>query len=262
MPSTDQMHRTIAVPTLPRRIISLVPSQTELLHDLGLGDRVVGITRFCIRPAAWFRSKPRVGGTKKVDLGKVRALRPDLIIANKEENERADVEALEREFPVWISDIDDLGGALDMVRRVGDLTDAAAAAERIAKGIEAGFAALHVPGPPRKAAYLIWREPWMGAGPGTFIGDMLRRCGLVNVFEDRAERYPTIGLEELAAAGPDLVLLSSEPYPFKARHIPELQRALPAASVRLVEGEPFCWYGSRLLEAPAYFSGLLGGRTA
>ncbi|MBV6405474.1 MAG: ABC transporter substrate-binding protein [Flavobacteriales bacterium] len=258
---TDQMHRTVLVPDLPQRIISLVPSQTELLHDLGLGDRVVGITKFCIHPEAWFRSKARVGGTKQVDIAKVRALMPDLIIGNKEENARADIEALEQEFPVWMSDIDDLGGALDMIRRVGAMTGTGAGAEGIARGIEAAFAGLRAGGHGRRAAYLIWRDPWMVAGPGTFIDDMLGRCGLVNVFRDHADRYPAIDLEELAARGPDLVLLSSEPYPFGDKHLPELRDALPKATALLVDGEPFSWYGSRLLSAPAYFNGLLGGPT-
>src|SRR5690606_18297650 len=136
---TDQMRRTVEVPALSRRIISLVPSQTELLFDLGLGDRVVGITKFCIHPDAWFRSKPRVGGTKQVDLDKVRALRPDLIIGNKEENARADIEALEQEFPVWMSDVRDLNDALDMIRGLGALTDTSRKAEAIAAEIDAGF---------------------------------------------------------------------------------------------------------------------------
>lgn len=250
---TDQMQRTISVPSLPQRIISLVPSQTELLHDLGLGDRLVGITKFCIHPEEWFRSKPRVGGTKKVDLEKVRALRPDLIIGNKEENERADIEALEKEFPVWMSDIRDLDGALDMIRRVGTLTGTTTAAERIAADIAAGFAALVPSAEGYSVAYLIWRNPWMVAGPGTFIDDMLRRCGYTNAFAHRTERYPEVGPAELAAADPDLIFLSSEPYPFSEKHIAELNLICPGAPVRLVDGELYSWYGSRLLRSPAYF---------
>jgi ABC-type Fe3+-hydroxamate transport system substrate-binding protein len=105
---TDQMHRTVQVPAAPQRIVSLVPSQTELLYDLGLGERVVGITKFCIHPETWFKTKHRIGGTKKVDMDKVRALKPDLIIGNKEENDRNDIQTLEKEFPVWMSDIRDL----------------------------------------------------------------------------------------------------------------------------------------------------------
>lgn len=259
MALSDQMHRTIAVPTLPQRIISLVPSQTELLYDLGLGDRVIGITKFCLHPEAWFRSKPRVGGTKKVDIEKVRALKPDLIIGNKEENERADIEALEQEFPVWMSDIDDLDGALDMIRRVGALTGTTAGAERIVAGIERGFAGLRPSTEGYSVAYLIWRDPWMVAGPGTFINDMLKRCGHANAFAHRTERYPEITSAELAAADPDLIFPSSEPYPFKEKHIAELNLILPGAPVRLVDGELFSWYGSRLLRSPMYFSGLTKG---
>jgi len=116
------MGRKVDAPVHPQRIISLVPSQTELLFDLGLGDRVVGITKFCVHPEVWFRTKPRVGGTKKVDLEKVRKLEPDLIIGNKEENERADIDALAAEFPVWMSDVRHLESALDMIHRIGMIT--------------------------------------------------------------------------------------------------------------------------------------------
>lgn len=252
----DQMHRTIQVPDRPERIISLVPSQTELLHDLGLGDRVVGITKFCIHPETWFRSKARVGGTKQVDLDKVRALKPDLIIGNKEENSREDIEALEQEFPVWMSDVRDLEGALDMIRCVGALTGTAGTAESLAVRIAAGFEALKPLPQRRSVAYLIWREPWMAAGGDTFIQDMLQCIGLDNVFEGSQDRYPAVSPAELAAADPDVVLLSSEPYPFKEKHIAELNMLLPGCPVLLVDGEAFSWYGSRLLRSPAYFSGL------
>jgi ABC-type Fe3+-hydroxamate transport system substrate-binding protein len=257
---TDQMHRTITVPLHPQRIISLVPSQTELLHDLGLGDRVVGITKFCIHPQEWFRSKARVGGTKQVDIEKVRALRPDLIIGNKEENERSDIEALEREFPVWRSDIHDLSGALDMIRCVGELTGTQAQAERIAQDIDLAFAGLKPLPRPVRAAYLIWRKPWMAAGSGSFIHHLMERCGLVNVFGDR-ERYPVLAAEPGRPGGfpadTELVLLSSEPYPFKPEQAGEVQAYLPKARVIFADGEAFSWYGSRLRHAPAYFSGLL-----
>lgn len=257
----DQMHRTIAVPALPQRIISLVPSQTELLHDLGLGERVVGITKFCIHPEEWFRTKTRVGGTKKVDMEKVRALQPDLIIGNKEENERADIEALEREFPVWMSDINDLDGALDMIRRVGELTGAQEHAAGIIASITTAFKHLRPIKPELSIAYVIWRDPLMVAGGNTFITDMLQRCGLQNVFADRPERYVEITPAELAAADPDVILLSSEPFPFAARHILEFNMICPGTPVRLVNGEFFSWYGSRLIGAANYLERLLGTLT-
>ncbi len=253
---TDQLHRTIQVPDRPERIISLVPSQTELLYDLGLGERVVGITKFCIHPETWFKSKRRVGGTKKVDLAKVRALKPDLIIGNKEENQRSDIEAMEQEFPVWMSDVRDLDSALDMIRRLGALTDTGAAAEVIARDIVQGFAEITPREEPRTVAYFIWREPYMVAGHGTFINDMLKRCGLVNVFDEDDARYPEITAQDLAEADPEVILLSSEPYPFKQKHIAELNMILPGVPVRVVDGAYFSWYGSRLLGSAAYFNGL------
>ncbi len=256
---TDQMDRTIQVPEHPERIISLVPSQTELLHDLGLGDRVVGITKFCIHPEDWFRSKARVGGTKQVDMEKVHALKPDLIIGNKEENAQADIEALELEFPVWMSDVRDLDGALDMIQRVGELTGTSGKAEELVSGIERAFSGLQPLAPHLTAAYLIWHEPMMVAGTDTFVNDMLARCGLTNAFTQRGARYPEVSPAELAAADPDVILLSSEPFPFAEKHIAQYNMLCPGTPVHLVDGEFFSWYGSRLLKAPGYFNGLLAG---
>lgn len=255
----DQMHRAVRVPEHPQRIISLVPSQTELLHDLGLGDRVVGITKFCVHPETWFRSKERVGGTKKVDMEKVRALKPDLIIGNKEENERADIEALEREFPVWMSDVRDLKDAQDMITAIGKLTSTELRAEAINQCISEAFNGLPEPSERLSAAYFIWRDPLMVAGEGTFIHDMMKRTGFDNVFAHRAERYAEVTPAELAAADPDVILLSSEPFPFKEEHIAEFSMICPGTPVRLVDGEFFSWYGSRLMRAPAYFTGLRQG---
>ena len=259
MLSTDQLHRTITLPERPERIISLVPSQTELLYDLGLGERVVGITKFCVRPEEWFRTKAHVGGTKQLHLDRVRALEPDLIIANKEENTREDIEALAQEFPVWVSDVRDLDQALDMVARVGALTVTTERAGELVAAITAAFNGLEPLQPTLSAAYLIWRDPWMAAGSDTFIDDMLQRCGLSNVFSGREGRYPAVSPAELATGDPDVVLLSSEPYPFREKHLQEIGLLLPGVPVRLVDGEAFSWYGSRLLHAPAYFSGLLRG---
>ncbi|MEO7080397.1 MAG: helical backbone metal receptor [Flavobacteriales bacterium] len=249
------MHRTIQVPALPQRIISLVPSQTELLFDLGLGERVVGITKFCIHPEEWFRSKSRVGGTKDVDMEKVRALKPDLIIGNKEENAQADIEALEREFPVWMSDVENLDDALAMINDVGELVGAVPQATNMNTGIRSVFATLRPLSTPLSAAYFIWKGPWMIAGEGTFIEDMLLRCGFT--IAPAGQRYPELSDAQLAALDPDVVLLSSEPFPFKDQHIPAVNMVLPGTPVRLVDGEMFSWYGSRLLRAPAYFQALI-----
>lgn len=251
----DMLGRRLLIPGQPGRIVSLVPSQTELLADLGLDEEVVGITKFCIHPDAWFRSKARIGGTKDVHPERVAALKPDLIIANKEENVREQIEALSAIAPVWVSDIRVLDDALEMIRNVGWITGTTDPAVEIANRIDDGIRGISF----RKrftTAYGIWRAPWMWAGGDTFIHDMLARCGFDNVLHDQP-RYPEVSLEALRALNPELVLLSSEPYPFKEKHIAEVQAAVPDAKILLVDGEMFSWYGSRLLHAPEYLAGLV-----
>lgn len=244
------------VPEFPERIISLVPSQTELLHDLGAGARVIGITKFCIHPDHWFRSKCRVGGTKAVDPEKVKALHPDLILANKEENEQEQIEQLAALAPVYVTDVRTPEDAWDMIRQVGMLIGKAAHAERLVRDIQTGFRELQAGhSKVQSAAYLIWREPWMTVGKDTFIHSLMAMAGFRNVFAD-CERYPEVRLAGIAARKPDVVLLSSEPYPFKEKHIAEVSEAIPQAHILLVDGELFSWYGSRLLHAPAYFKTL------
>jgi ABC-type Fe3+-hydroxamate transport system substrate-binding protein len=255
MPSfTDQLGRTIILDHPPLRIISLVPSQTELLYHLGAN--VVGITKFCVHPAAWFRALPRVGGTKDIHQEKIAALHPDLIIANKEENDRHQIEALAVQYPVWVSDVHNLTDALAMIRSVGELVGKPQKAHALAASIEKGFNELKPLTHPLRIAYFIWRNPWMTAGGDTFIHDMLQCCGFINLFSTQS-RYPTF--DPAALTNCDLVLLSSEPYPFRDKHIAEIQNLLPGVIVRLVDGELFSWYGSRLLQAPLYFRHLLAG---
>ena len=213
---------------------------------------MVGITKFCVHPDEWYRSKSRVGGTKDIHPDIIRSLQPDLIIANKEENRQDQIEQLFPHYPVWVSDIATLGDALEMIKAVGALTGRSQYANSLAGRIQDAFLALKSPATTIRTAYLIWRNPYMVAGGDTFIQHMLEQCGLVNIFRDKA-RYPIIQLEELAQKNCELVLLSSEPYPFRDKHITEIKNILPSATVRLVDGEMFSWYGSRLLESPAYF---------
>ncbi len=252
---TDQLHRTIEIPIFPQRIVSLVPSQTELLADLQLDARVVGITKFCIHPAQWFRTKTRVGGTKTLHLDTITALRPDLIIANKEENTQAEIEALAQTFPVWISDIYTLNDACDMITRIGALLDEPThqRAQRIATSIQQQFQQLRTIAPtrPLRVAYFIWQNPMMVAASDTFIDHILNEAGFVNAFA-ALSRYPSISEADLQAARPDLVFLSSEPYPFGEKHITEFQQRCPLARVLIVDGELFSWYGSRLLHSAHY----------
>lgn len=254
----DQLQREVALAAPPKKIVSLVPSQTELLAELDLEKEVVGITKFCVHPRAWFKQKERVGGTKQLDLRKIRALRPDLILANKEENEKAQLETLMGEFPVWVSDIYTLDDALAMIRSVGRLTGKENRAVALNADIRRRFMELAAAGtrrPPLKAAYFIWQNPWMVAGRDTFIDDMLKRCGLQNAF-GHLSRYPVIEPDKLDKETIDLILLSSEPYPFKQKHAEMLRPYFPGAEMLFVDGELFSWYGSRLLLAPAYFQSL------
>ena len=251
----DQMGRSVEVPQNPQRIVSLVPSQTELLFDLGLGDRVVGVTKFCIHPDTWRKSKTNVGGTKNYRLEVIRDLNPDLIIGNKEENEKEGIEQLAEEFPVWMSDIYTLEDAFTMMHSIGELTNTTSATGHLTEEIRQGFSQLSMRGKNRSVLYLIWQKPYMAAGKHTFIDEMLKACGFVNAVTD--DRYPSLTIEEVQALSPDLVFLSSEPFPFKEKHLKELQEMLPNSEVKLVDGEMFSWYGSRLKLATAYFQSLM-----
>lgn len=253
---TDMLGREVSLNHPPCRVVSLVPSQTELLHDLGLEEEVVGITKFCIHPEQWFRSKTRIGGTKNVHIDEVLALQPDLILANKEENVREQIEALAAHAPVWVSDIETLDDALVMIRAVGGLVGKEQEGLSIADRIAAGFASILKSTAEVTVAYGIWKDPWMWAGGDTFINDLIHRMGWKNVLADNP-RYPAKPLEELALLRPQKIMLSSEPYPFKEKHIAEVRVALPQAEVILVDGELFSWYGSRLLHSPDYFASLL-----
>ncbi len=248
----DARGKRLRLEKAPERIVSLVPSQTELLHWLGLEDKVVGITRFCVHPEPWREEKTVVGGTKQLNQGTVSELQPDLILANKEENTAEMVEALEALAPVYVTDVATLSDALDMIESVGRLTGTSEAADNLASQIDVRFSSLPSFAPLR-AAYLIWRDPYMTVGGDTFIHDMLRHAGFVNVFSNQ-RRYPELTPEDLAAADLDVLLLSSEPFPFhRERYEKEISGALPGLRVEVVDGELFSWYGSRLLSAPDYF---------
>jgi len=259
---TDQLGRRLYLNQTPTRIVSLVPSQTELLYDLGLNTEVGGITKFCVHPETWFRNKIKVGGTKKIEMQIIKNIQPDLIIANKEENDKTQIEALTENYPVWISDIKTIDDALRMIISVGDITGKREEAVHVVTSIKIKFDALR-----REVAfisrineaataYLIWRKPYMTVGGDTFINDMMKCCGFKNMFENKM-RYPEVDIDELKNSGCKILLLSSEPYPFTQKHIEELKPQLPGTKIALVDGEMFSWYGSRLLRAPDYFRLLL-----
>jgi ABC-type Fe3+-hydroxamate transport system substrate-binding protein len=248
----DQLHQTIFLPNPPKRIVSLVPSQTELLVDLGLVDRIVGVTKFCIHPKGLKKEKTVIGGTKNFHIDRIDSLQPDLIIGNKEENYQEGIEKLAEKFQVWMSDIFTLEDAYRMILSIGELTDTVPKANQIISQIKNELEKeFRFKG---SAIYLIWKDPLIAVGSNTFIDSMIKKAGFQNLL-DRA-RYPEIDLEEIVHLNPDYLLLSSEPYPFKEKHISFFQEKLPNAKIRMVDGEMFSWYGSRLIYAGEYFSTL------
>jgi ABC-type Fe3+-hydroxamate transport system substrate-binding protein len=242
--SRDDLGHPVELPRPPRRVVSLVPSLTEALA-VTVPERLVGATDWCTHPAGL--DVARVRGTKNPDRAAITALEPDLVVCNQEENRRLDVDRLRAAgVPVWVTVIESVDQALTSLRRLfgavldvaepGWLADAAAAWAR------------PVPAPPRRVAVPVWRDPWMVVGPRTFTGDVLARLGLVNVFADAADRYPRVSVDEITAAGPDLVVLPDEPYVFTADDGPE---ALPGIRTALVSGRDLTWYGPSLGPARA-----------
>ncbi|MBC7861435.1 MAG: ABC transporter substrate-binding protein, partial [Bacteroidia bacterium] len=250
---------------------SLVPSQSELLWDLGLKDELVGITKFCIHPDEMFKSKTRIGGTKKIDFEKIEALKPDLIIGNKEENERADIELLQKKYPVWMSDINDFTDALAMIREVGRITAKEKEATQLLNAIKSKSERVF-PNPFsgelsfKRVAYFIWKDPYMAAGENNYINSFLLLFLFGNAFDDsrfskesftnKNTRYPEITAKQLKEADPEIIFLSSEPYPFKEKHIEEFAEICPNAKIFIVDGEMFSWYGSRILKGLDYLGNL------
>jgi len=255
----DQLNRSIELAKVPKRIVSLVPSQTELLVDLGVEDSVVGLTKFCVHPTHLRKAKTIVGGTKQVHFDKIKALQPDIILCNKEENTKEMVEELEKIAPVHVSDIYTIDDTLVLIEQYGELFDVRGKAREITNKLNdliTEFKSFIAKRQANKVAYFIWRKPWMVAGNNTIINHILLLNKFENVFAEES-RYPEVDITSLVEKNkPDFVFLSSEPYPFKEKHILELKELLPKANILLVDGEYFSWYGTRLLGAFDYFKSL------
>lgn len=251
----DQMGRTVVLGDVPKRIVSLVPSQSEYLWELGLENELKGITKFCIHPEVMFKTINKVGGTKTPDMEKIRALKPDLIIGNKEENDKESIAQLEREFPVWMSDIVQLSEAIQMMEQVALLTGRTKQSEPILSEVQASLAGSKNLFKKQRVAYFIWNAPLLLAGKGSFINSLLEHCGFENVAGDM-ERYPEVSVEQLRQLDPKFCLLSSEPFPFKAEHAARLEVEIPGTTAVFVDGEIFSWYGSRLRFLNAYLNQL------
>jgi iron complex transport system substrate-binding protein len=244
---------------MPERIISLVPSQTELLYELGLEEKIVGITKFCVHPYHFKSTKKIVGGTKKVHYQKIRLLEPDIIICNKEENTLEMVLELEKICPVWVTNIITIEDNFTMITDFGRLfncrTEARKWNDKLSFAL-AEFQKFIQSQPIRKAAYFIWKNPYLVAGSDNYINEMMKLNHFRNIYENKG-RYPEIELKKMRLEGdPDLVFLSSEPYPFKEEDAFEIGRFTHHAKTVFVDGEMFSWYGSRMLKAFGYFRSL------
>lgn len=262
----DALQREIELPVVPQRIVSLVPSLTEWLFALGLGERVVGVTEFCIQPAQdapgeLLRTKPRLRGTKNPDRATIVALKPDIVLANKEENRERDVTALTAAgLAVYVTEISTVAEAIMTLERLADLLDARLIAAPYLDQMRSTCAELSasvLPFAPR-VLVPIWRDPWMAIGVGTYADDLLRLCGAVNVAAELDGRYPRFTLEQLLELRPDLVLLPSEPYAFAEIDRVAVQAVAPVA-VQFVDGELLTWYGPRLAQALRSFRAVLSG---
>jgi len=253
---TDQTGQLVELNNFPpKRIVSLVPSQTELLHALGLENEVVGTTKFCVHPKEWHKNKTKVGGTKDAKIEKILALSPDLVIVNKEENTLEIVQEIKaHNIPVYITNVNNLQSAIEMILELGKLTNTLGAANTITNNISDSFNNLLVE-PHKTFAYLIWEKPIMIAANNTYIDSILETAGFKNVFK-KLNRYPEITLEQLKASEPEYLFLSSEPFPYKQKHLVFYQDLLPKTKVKIIDGELISWYGSRLQKTAQYLTTL------
>ena len=254
----DQLNRELLLNKTPKRIVSLVPSQTELLVDLGLEASIVGVTKFCIHPKHLRISKVVVGGTKQINIDKVKALRPDIILCNKEENTKEIIESLGDIASIHISDIYNLNDSYELIKMYGEIFKVKEKASALIANIQNEREVFQLQVKTNKnlkVAYFIWKNPWMIAASNTFIDVMIKEAGFQNIFKDE-KRYPEIDLNDSKLKDADVIFLSSEPFPFKEEHILELKSHFPKKIIKIVDGELFSWYGSRLLKSYKYFDKL------
>ena len=253
-PFIDALGVPLALAKPPQRIVSLIPSITELLFSLGLDERIVGVTRFCTYPPEGVTKKIKVGGGKDPDLKRILDLQPDLVIANVEENRREDVEALRAaSVPVFVTYPRTVREGIELIFTLGGLTETVPVAEAMAGPIEQVYRETVEQTRGRRPVKVfcpIWRRPYMSINRDTYVHDVIRVSGGENIFADRLERYPEVALEDVERLQPEVVLLPDEPYPFKAKHIEEL-RTLDVPAIRdgrifLIDGKILSWYGPRI----------------
>lgn len=240
---TDQLGNKLNFSCPPKRIVCLVPSLTELLSYFEMDAEVVGITKFCIYPTSWFQNKDRVGGTKTIDIEKVKSLQPDLIIGNKEENTKDDMEALMAFAPVWMSDVNSIEDANNLITCLAEIFNKEDKGQALIGDLNNYFLSHASEGAGKSVLYFIWHSPGIVVGKNTYIDSYLSAIGYQNCVS--LERYPAIS--DLSDLQPDVVLLSSEPFPFNESHVAYYKELFPNAEINLVDGERYSWYGIRTL---------------
>ncbi|GGA38119.1 ABC transporter substrate-binding protein [Psychrobacillus lasiicapitis] len=249
----DHTGRQVNIPATPKRIISICPAITETLFTLGLQDEIVGRTKYCIFPEDIVESVEKIGGTKEVKEDKIRALQPDLILAEKEENTAEIVQVLEKIAPVYVLEVQSIQDSYRFIKTLGTLTNKESEANLLVDSCKTVFPSSRMQ--VKNAAYVIWRKPYMVVGGTTYINDVLHTLGFHNPFANEGSRYPAVTPEDLSAANLDVLLLASEPFPYQEKHIAEFRAFLPNTKIILIEGEMF-WYGARMEVAGAYLEKL------
>jgi ABC-type Fe3+-hydroxamate transport system substrate-binding protein len=256
----DQIGREVKLGNKPKRIVSLVPSITYTLASFEMENEVKGISLFCKYPSHWKKEKTIIGGPKNIKIDRIKKLNPDLILASKEENNKKDIELLSQYFPVYVSDVKDYKSNLDFLDDMGTLLKKDEMANLFIHNIKNLHQKIQKLNNKRKSAvYLIWKDPYMSVGGDTFINEMMKEAGFDNVYSN-TNRYPTITIKDIKEKNPEILLLSSEPYPFKQNHKDEWEKILPDTKVKLVKGELFTWFGTYPLIAYKYFINLSKNR--
>ncbi len=263
----DAWGRLLTVRQRPERIVSLVPSLTEALFAFGLEQEIVGVTRFCVEPRQGVAGKTKVGGIKALDVARIKALKPDLVVASAEENNPEDVaQLIDHGCPVFVTLVTSVESAIDLLRQLAAITDVTAAARPIIQGAKESLAFVRGTGAGRERVRVfcpIWRNPYMTCGRATYMDDVITVCGGRNVFGERQERYPRVELAEMAALDPQVILLPSEPYRFTKRHRADFKAFADVTAVKnghifLIDGRMLIWYGPRIAQSLSEVKRLLG----
>lgn len=251
----DDLGRKCIIDKIPQRIISLCPSITETLCDLGLSDKIIACTDYCIHPTEVVKDFDRVGGPKNISKEKITGLSPEIIFAVKEENEPKCIEKISKKIPTYVFDINSINDGIDLIRKIGLIFEVQNKSFFFVDKIQNGYKNLPKINSNKKCLYLVWKDPYIAVGGGTFIGSVLFQINLRNCLRNSEKRYPKININLLNDF--DLLILPSEPYSFSENDIEGLKNIYPVKQIITVDGEMFSWYGTHQLKAISYLQELV-----